>query len=374
MSFRRPGLRACDKALATFIQPKSQYCSACRALRVATRSSPEIKLSKRTSSTFVSKPNYSSRFSTSKYTTRRASLATHTKNMSEPTVHPLFEPVTGTWQYIVADSSTKKAVIIDSVLNYDPIKAKVTTESADAILEIVQDKGYHIDMILETHAHADHLTAASYLQSKLAKNQGSKPAIGIGSRIKQVQTLFGEKYGVLGKEYETVFDRFWSDDDEFAIGTLTARAVHLPGHTPDHMGYQVGSNIFVGDSIFHVDIGSARADFPGGSAQDIYKSGRKLLALPEDTKIWVGHDYPPEGRDAPVPFATVKEHRQNNKHLKDGTQEHEFVEMRSKRDATLAAPRLIHPSLQVNIRGGQLPAPSPSGVRMVHLPLTGPSW
>ncbi|KAL4728005.1 hypothetical protein ACLX1H_004712 [Fusarium chlamydosporum] len=266
--------------------------------------------------------------------------------MSEPTVHPMFEPVTGTWQYIVADPNTKHAVIIDPVLNYDPIKAAVSTDSADTIIKSVKDEGYQVDMILETHAHADHLTAASYLQATLAKNQGSKPAIGIGSRIKQVQNLFGKKYGVLSKEYETVFDRFWEDNDEFEIGTLTARAVHLPGHTPDHMGYHIGSNVFVGDSIFHVDIGSARADFPGGSAEDIFKSGRKLLSLPEDTKIWVGHDYPPEGRDAPVPFATVKEHRQHNKHLKDGTQEEEFVEMRRKRDATLAAPRLIHPSLQ----------------------------
>jgi glyoxylase-like metal-dependent hydrolase (beta-lactamase superfamily II) len=161
--------------------------------------------------------------------------------MSEPTVHPLFEPVTGTWQYIVADPNTKKAVIIDSVLNYDPIKAAVTTESADAILKTVEDNEYHVDMILETHAHADHLTAASYIQSMLAKSQDSKPAIGIGSRIKQVQNLFGEKYGVLSKEYETVFDKLWRDDDEFAIGTLSARAVHLPGHTPDHMGYHIGS-------------------------------------------------------------------------------------------------------------------------------------
>ncbi|KAJ4138621.1 hypothetical protein NW768_002471 [Fusarium equiseti] len=378
MSFRRPALRACDKALAksitTPIPPKSQYCSSCRALSSPKRSSQEIKLSERSFPSCVSKPSYASRFSTPKYTTHRASFATYTRNMSEPTVHPLFEPITGTWQYIVADSNTKKAVIIDSVLNYDPIRAAVTTESADAILEAVEDNGYHVDMILETHAHADHLTAASYLQSMLTKSQGSKPAIGIGSRIKQVQNLFGEKYGVLSKEYETVFDKLWKDDDEFAIGTLIARAVHLPGHTPDHMGYHIGSNVFVGDSIFHVDIGSARADFPGGSAQDIFKSGRKLLALPEDTKIWVGHDYPPEGRNAPVPFATVKEHRENNKHLKDGTQEEEFVDMRRKRDATLAAPRLIHPSLQVNIRGGQLPAPSPSGVRMVHLPLASPPW
>jgi glyoxylase-like metal-dependent hydrolase (beta-lactamase superfamily II) len=165
--------------------------------------------------------------------------------MSEPTIHPLFETVTGTWQYIVADPNTKHAVIIDPVLDYDPIKTAVSTNSADAIIKIIKEEGYTVDMILETHAHADHLTAASYLQSVLAKMQGSKPVIGIGSRIKQVQNLFGEKYGVLGKEYETVFDRLWEDNDEFAIGTLTARAVHLPGHTPDHMGYHIGSEFFL---------------------------------------------------------------------------------------------------------------------------------
>ncbi|RGP78281.1 beta-lactamase hydrolase [Fusarium longipes] len=294
--------------------------------------------------------------------------------MSEPNIHPLFETVTGTWQYIVADPNTKHAVIIDPVLDYDPVKVAVSTYSADTIMKIVKDGGYNVQLILETHAHADHLTAASYLQSVLANIQGTKPGIGIGSRIKQVQTLFGKKYDVPSKEYETVFDRLWEDDDEFAIGALTARAVHLPGHTPDHMGYQIGSNVFVGDSIFHTDIGSARVDFPGGSAEDIFKSGRKLLSLPDDTKIWVGHDYPPEGRKTPVPFATVGQHRQNNKHFKDGTREEEFVKMRKERDATLAAPRLIHPSLQVNIRAGQLPAPSASGSRMLHLPLVNPTW
>ncbi|CAJ0547001.1 Ff.00g016280.m01.CDS01 [Fusarium sp. VM40] len=297
-----------------------------------------------------------------------------TLEKTEPAIHPLFEPVTGTWQYIVADPTSKSAVIIDPVLDYDPVKAIVSTDSADAMVKTIRDMRYKVDMILETHAHADHLTAASYLQSILANSQGSKPLIGIGSRIRQVQSLFGERYGISPEEYQTVFDRLWEDNDEFKIGTLTARAVHLPGHTPDHMGYHVGNNVFVGDSIFHVDIGSARADFPGGSAEAIFNSGRKLLALPGETKIWVGHDYPPPGRDAPVPFATVQEHRMNNKHLKDGTLEEEFVDMRHKRDETLAAPRLIHPSLQVNIRGGRQPAPLASGHRMVHLPLTGPSW
>ena len=244
MSLRRLALCTRDKSLARLIasstKKKSQYSTFCPAQRVIARDTSSLKLSKPASSNLY-KPNCSPRFSTPKYTTHCASFATHTRNMSEPTIHPLFEPVTGTWQYIVADPNTKKAVIIDSVLNYDPIKARVTTESADAILKAIQDNGYHVDMILETHAHADHLTAASYIQSKLAKIQGSKPAIGIGSRIKQVQNLFGEKYGVLSKEYETVFDKLWNDNDEFAIGTLSARAVHLPGHTPDHMGYHIGS-------------------------------------------------------------------------------------------------------------------------------------
>ncbi|KAM0212066.1 hypothetical protein ACHAPA_011052 [Fusarium lateritium] len=301
-------------------------------------------------------------------------LTENTMETTQPVIHHLFEQVTGTWQYIVADPSSKSAVIIDPVLDYDPVKAAVSTDSADAIIKRIREMRYKVEMILETHAHADHLTAASYLQSILAESQDSKPLIGIGSRIRQVQILFGERYGISPEDYQTVFDKLWEDNDEFKIGTLTARAVHLPGHTPDHMGYHIGNNVFVGDSIFHVDIGSARADFPGGSAEAIFNSGRKLLALPSETKMWVGHDYPPPGRDAPVPFATVQEHRMKNKHLKDGTLEEEFVEMRRKRDETLAAPRLIHPSLQLNIRGGQQPAPLASGYRMVHLPLTGPSW
>ncbi|KAI1035409.1 hypothetical protein LB504_005899 [Fusarium proliferatum] len=315
-----------------------------------------------------------SRHPTQNHIIGRARFATTTTIMAEPTVHSLFEPVTGTWQYVVSDPNTKSAVIIDPVLDYDPVKAAVSTGSADAILKTVKDNGLKIEMILETHAHADHLTAASYLQSALARSQGSKPLIGIGKLIRQVQSLFGERYGIDPREYDTVFDKLWEDSDEFTIGTLTARAVHLPGHTPDHMGYHIGKNVFVGDSIFHVDIGSARADFPGGSAEAIFNSGRKLLALPEDTKIWVGHDYPPADRETPVPFATVKEHRENNKHLKDGTREHEFIEMRKKRDESLAAPRLIHPSLQVNIRGGRLPAPNPAGLKTIHLPVTGSSW
>ncbi|KAG9251620.1 beta-lactamase-like protein [Emericellopsis atlantica] len=292
--------------------------------------------------------------------------------MPEPKVHELFEPVTGSWQYVVADPTSSSAVIIDPVLNYDAAKGVISTQSADELIKIVTDKGYKVEMILETHIHADHITAASYIQATLAKDQDYKPLVGIGGRIRNTQKMFGERYGIAASEYENVFDRMWEDDEAFSIGSLTVRAIHLPGHTPDHMGYKIGGNVFVGDSIFHVDIGSARADFPGGSAEAVYNSGRKLLALPDETKVWVGHDYPPDGRRAPVPFVTVKQHREENKHLKDGTHEAEFVETRRKRDATLAAPRLIHPSLQMNIRGGRLPAPTASGLRMVHLPLQVP--
>ncbi|KAH7313973.1 beta-lactamase-like protein [Stachybotrys elegans] len=289
--------------------------------------------------------------------------------MPEPTVHELFEPVTGSWQYLVADPATPSAAIIDPVLNYDAAKGVISTESADELIKIVIEKGYRVEIILETHIHADHITAASYIQATLEEVQGYKPLIGIGSRIRHTQKLFGNRYNIAASEYENVFDRMWEDDENFSIGSLTARAIHLPGHTPDHMGYRIGGNVFVGDSIFHVDIGSARADFPGGSAEAVYHSGRKLLALPDETKIWMGHDYPSEERRAPVPFLTVKQQREENKHLKDGIGEAEFIEMRRKRDETLPPPRLIHPSLQMNIRGGRLPAPTASGIRMVHFPL-----
>ncbi|KAM0272254.1 hypothetical protein ACHAQH_008751 [Verticillium albo-atrum] len=256
--------------------------------------------------------------------------------MTDPAIHELFEPVTGSWQYVVADPTTSSAVIIDPVLNYDAVKGVITTESADALVKIVTEKGYKVEMILETHIHADHVTAASYIQAKLAKVQDHKPLIGIGSRIKNTQMMFGQRYSIAATEYETVFDRLWEDDEDFKIGSLSARAIHLPGHTPDHMGYKIGN----------------------------------------DTKIWVGHDYPPEGRDAPVPSVTVKQQREENKHLKDGIPKEEFIEMRRERDETLAAPRLIHQSLQMNIRGGRLPAPTASGLRVVHLPLKVPdrSW
>ncbi|CAK7199473.1 hypothetical protein SEUCBS139899_002153 [Sporothrix eucalyptigena] len=287
----------------------------------------------------------------------------------EPTVHDVFEPKTGTWQYVVADPSTKTAVIIDPVLDYDPATQSITTGAADDLLSLVKEKGYRVERILETHAHADHLTAASYLQSRLAREQNHKPPVCIGKRIVHVQELFGRRYGVVAEEYENVFDILLEDSEVFDIGSLKATAMHLPGHTPDHMGYKIGDNVFCGDSIFNADIGSARCDFPGGNAKDLFRSGRTLLALPDHTKIWTGHDYPPQERGAPVPWMSVHDHREQNKHLRDGITKEEFVSMREERDAGLGEPRLLHQSLQVNIRAGRLPQPTEVGHRLLHLPL-----
>ncbi|BDD61145.1 hypothetical protein MPDQ_007826 [Monascus purpureus] len=297
------------------------------------------------------------------YSTEAAPVA------GKPVVHDAFESQTGTWQYVVADPSTSAAVIIDPVLDYDPATQVVATHSADSLLALVKEKGYRVDMILETHAHADHLTSSSYLQSRLAQEQGQKPAIGIGKRIGQVQKVFGQRYGIPAEEYVGVFDKLFDDEEVFDVGTIRATAMHLPGHTPDHLGYRIGDNVFCGDSLFHPDIGTARCDFPGGSARDLFISGRKLLSLPGHVKIWTGHDYPPDGRDAPVPWMTVQDHRILNKFLKDNVGEEEFVALRKERDSQLGEPRLLHQSLQVNIRAGRLPKPTEGGFRFLHLPL-----
>ncbi|KAJ8111692.1 hypothetical protein OPT61_g5775 [Boeremia exigua] len=293
---------------------------------------------------------------------------TNFSTLTEPTIHPVFEPVTGTFQYVIADHASKASVIIDPVLDFDPSHSSISTKSADDILSLVATKGYNVHYILETHAHADHLSAASYLQAQLSKT-GTRPDIGIGQRIGKVQQLFGQRYGVLPREYNAVFDLLFSDNETFQLGTMQIEAIHLPGHTPDHMGYCIGSNVFCGDSLFHTDVGTARTDFPGGSAHDLWESSQKLLALPDETKIWTGHDYPPEGRKLPVPFMTVKQHKEGNKHVMAGRSREEFVKMRRQRDAALGAPRLLHQSLQINVRGGRLPETGESGQRVVKVPL-----
>ncbi|CAH0052052.1 unnamed protein product [Clonostachys solani] len=307
----------------------------------------------------------------------QASYSTAAPAISDPIIHDIFEDVTCTWQYVVADPVTSTAAIIDPVLDFDPISRAITTTSADKLLSLVRENGYQVSRILETHAHADHLTAASYLQKRLGEEQGGlQPSIGIGKRIGGVQKFFGTRYGVPGEEYSVVFDKLFEDEETFKIGSLHASVMHLPGHTPDHIGYRIGDNVFCGDSIFHTDIGTARCDFPGGSASTLFQSTHKLLELPDAVKIWVGHDYPPEGRDGPVAWASVKDHKAENKHIKTGVTEEEFVALRNKRDAGLGEPRLLHQSLQVNIRGGRLPLPNARGERMLHTPLRtgGAEW
>ncbi|ETS80037.1 hypothetical protein PFICI_07566 [Pestalotiopsis fici W106-1] len=288
---------------------------------------------------------------------------------TEPLVHDVYHSQTGTWQYLIIDPSSNTGAIVDPVLDFDPASRIISTETADSLLALIKAKGYHIDRILETHVHADHLTAAYYLQACLTKGQGSKPLIGIGKRIQQVQSFFGQKYGIAPEEHQGVFDVLFDDDETFAIGALEASAIHLPGHTPDHMGYKVGDNVFCGDSLFIADLGTARCDFPGGNARDLYHSAKKLLSMPDNVKIWTGHDYPSESRTMPKSWMRVEEHKDRNKHIMLDTTEEEFVAVRSGRDAGLKEPRLLHQSLQVNIRGGRLPRPNASGQRLVHLPL-----
>ncbi|KAK4099359.1 Metallo-hydrolase/oxidoreductase [Parathielavia hyrcaniae] len=289
----------------------------------------------------------------------------------EPAIDDIFEPRTSTWQYIVADRATKVAVIIDPVLDYDPARNAVSTESADGLLAVVREKGYTVDRLLETHVHADHLTAAKYLQARLARHQ-KRPEIAIGKRIGEVQERFAGRYGVPRGEYEGAFDKLFDDDEVFRVGQLEAKAVHLPGHTPDHMGYLIAENIFCGDSIFNSDVGSARCDFPGGNPNDLFRTASKLLALPPTFRLYTGHDYPPKTpRDTPQAWSTVAEQRERNKHLAAGTAEHDFVAWRAARDANLPEPRLMHQALQVNIRAGSLPR---DGLLRVPVRVEGEVW
>ncbi|KAK1827610.1 beta-lactamase-like protein [Podospora conica] len=299
----------------------------------------------------------------------------------EPIIHTCFEPRTSTWQYVVADPSTKSAVIIDSVLDFDPSTSTISTETADALLSLVKENGYTVQHILETHVHADHLTASRYLQQQLEKTNAdhTKPAICIGKRIHSVQERFARRYGIDKAEYEGAFDHLIDDDEIFPLGKLQVKAIHLPGHTPDHMGYMVGANVFCGDSLFNTDVGSARCDFPDGDAHELYASAAKLFSLPPATKIYTGHDYPPDGRQEPRAYTTVAEQREDNKHLKAGTSEAEFVAWRQGRDAGLAEPRLLHQALQFNIRAGRLPGVRGKGFgdRLLHVPVKvkgGRSW
>ncbi len=279
-------------------------------------------------------------------------------------VKAFFDPATWTVSYVVFDAPGGHCALVDSVLDYDPKSGRTRTDSADQLIAFVREQNLMVDWILETHAHADHLSAAPYLR----KHLGGK--IAIGGKITQVQNVFKGIFH-LEPEFATngsQFDHLFEDGDTFAIGTLQAQALSVPGHTPACMAYQVGDAVFVGDTLFMPDVGTARCDFPGGNAHTLYQSVRKLLSLPPETRLFMCHDYPPEGRAAQWE-CTVADQRARNIHVHDGVSEAAFVAMRTKRDAGLAMPVLILPSVQVNIRAGELPPPEANGVSYLKIPL-----
>lgn len=282
----------------------------------------------------------------------------------QPIVQPFFDPVTGTVTYVAFQSGHQACAVIDPVLDYDPKAGRTSTANADKVIEFVRQRGLQVQWILETHAHADHLSAAHYLRGELGGR------IAIGEHIRTVQGVFKKLFN-LEPEFlldGSQFDHLFREDEEFSIGTMTAKALYVPGHTPADTAYQIGDTVFVGDTLFMPDVGTARCDFPGGNAHTLYGSIRKLLELPGDTRLFMCHDYPPEGRQ-PEWETTVLAQRTHNIHVRDGVTEEQFVSMREARDATLAMPVLILPSVQVNIRAGEFPPAEENGIRYLKIPL-----
>ena len=281
-----------------------------------------------------------------------------------PTVHGLFDPATWTVTYVVYDQPGGSAAIIDSVLDYDPKSGRTRTTSAEKVVSFVREQRLTVRWILETHAHADHVSAAPWLRKQLGGQ------IAVGGNIRTVQGVFKRIFN-LEAEFQTngsQFDHLFEDGERFAIGAIEGEVMSVPGHTPACVAYKVGDAVFVGDTLFMPDVGTARCDFPGGDAHTLYRSVRKLLSLPSDTRLFMCHDYPPNGR--PVAFeCTVADQRARNIHVNDSVSEDQFVQMRTKRDATLDMPVLILPAVQINIRAGQLPPAESNGVSYVKIPL-----
>ncbi len=281
-----------------------------------------------------------------------------------PDVRGFFDPATHTITYLVSDPATGQAAIIDPVLDFDAPSARTSTRSIDAVMAALRSSGLTLALVLETHAHADHLTAAAYLR------EATGVSIGIGARITQVQSAFAPLFGADDVRPDgAVFDHLYADGDAFTLGDLTVEVIHTPGHTPACISYRIGDTVFTGDTLFMPDYGTARTDFPGGDARTLYRSIQRLLALPNETRIFVGHDYLPQGRTDFRFETTVAEQRAQNIHIGGGASEDAFVAMREARDATLGAPQLILPSLQVNIRAGDLPPPDANSQRYLRLPL-----
>ena len=283
--------------------------------------------------------------------------------LMRPQIRGFFDEATHTITYLAADPATGEAAIIDPVLAFDAAAGRTSPHLADDVLAAAEEAGLCVTWVLETHAHADHLTAAKLI----AARTGAK--IGIGAGIAAVQTRFAPLLGVASEEATTaVFDRLFEDGETFALGALTVRVIATPGHTPACVSYLVGDAVFVGDTLFMPDFGTARADFPGGDARTLYRSIQKLLALPDETRMYVGHDYPPPKRQVPSFETTVGAQKRSNVHVGGGATEDAFVAMRDARDAQLGLPKLMIPSLQVNIRGGTAPRPEADGRSYLKIP------
>ena len=282
-----------------------------------------------------------------------------------PSIAGFFDEATNTVSYVVHDPKTGEAAIIDSVLDFDAASGRTSNGSADRMIEYVTSNNLKVTWLIETHAHADHISAAPYLQERL----GGKLAIGCD--IIRVQEVFGKLFNA-GTDFErdgSQFDKLFEDGETFRIGELEGIALHVPGHTPADMAFIIGDAAFVGDTIFMPDFGTARADFPGGDAGQLFRSIRRLLSLPDETRLFLCHDYKAPGRDEYAWETTVKQQREENVHVKDGVTEQDFVAMRTVRDKTLSMPKLIMPSVQVNIRGGRLPEPEDNGVSYIKIPV-----
>jgi glyoxylase-like metal-dependent hydrolase (beta-lactamase superfamily II) len=282
---------------------------------------------------------------------------------TQATVKAFFDPQTWTYTYVVYESKGSPCIVIDSVLNYDPKSGRTKTQSADEVISFIKDNQLQLEWILETHAHADHLTAAPYIQKKL----GGK--IAIGDHITSVQEVFK---GVFNLDDVAVdgsqFDALIKEGEAIQFGNLSFKALYVSGHTPSCMAYEIGDSIFVGDTLFMPDVGTARCDFPGGSASNLYRSIQAILKYPPNTKLYMCHDYPPNGR-SPEYQSTVADQKKNNIHVHDGVTEEQFVAMRNKRDAGLEMPVLILPSIQVNIRAGHMPKAEGNGTAYLKIPL-----
>ncbi len=291
--------------------------------------------------------------------------ATWERRHPTPSVQAFFDEPTFTASYVVHDPETREAAVIDSVLDFDPAAGRTAHRSADRIADHIKRHALEVKWLLETHVHADHLSAAPYLQGLLGGQ------LAIGRNIIDVQQVFGKIFneGTRFRRDGSQFDRLFVDGDKFALGRIPATSLHVPGHTPADMAYVIGDAVFAGDTIFMPDYGTARADFPGGDARRLYQSIRRLLSLPRETRLFLCHDYKAPGRDTFAWETTVGQQRDTNVHVHDGVAEDDFVAMRTQRDATLGMPKLILPSIQVNMRGGRLPPAEDNGTQYLKLPV-----